>query len=251
MSGVASRLERLLVGSSAPGARSVWRPAPAIAATVGILAVSLVVGDLLAFLFLRTYGGARDGTAAMGLLVFPQAIAVLATLALARLRQPLSETLPIGPPVAGVGSVVLSFSVLAAALTVVAALLQRIGEYDVFGDLRPFVALARSDPVWPLMLAAAIGAPLAEELVFRGFLLPALARSHVLGFTGAAVVSSLAWSALHFTYSWTGLAAVFAIGIYLSIVLWRTGSIWTCIACHSLYNFSLLLAIRYIDLPPA
>lgn len=46
---------------------------------------------------------------------------------------------------------------------------------DFTQDLRPFADLARSPAAWLAGLVVAVGAPLSEELLFRGFLLPALA----------------------------------------------------------------------------
>ena len=60
---------------------------------------------------------------------------------------------------------------------------------DLYADLRPFVALVRG-PDWPLAAAViGIGAPLSEELLFRGFLLSALAGTR-LGFWGAALIAT-------------------------------------------------------------
>ena len=53
---------------------------------------------------------------------------------------------------------------------------------DMYADLRPFVRLFGDQ--WVLaLLVVGLGAPLSEELLFRGFLLSALARSR-LGFAG-------------------------------------------------------------------
>ena len=49
-----------------------------------------------------------------------------------------------------------------------------------------------------LAFPACIGAPLAEELVFRGQLFAALARSRA-GFSGATLITSALWSLLHIT----------------------------------------------------
>ena len=52
--------------------------------------------------------------------------------------------------------------------------------HDMYADLRPFVRLFGEH--WLLaLLVVGVGAPLSEELLFRGFLLSALARSR-LGF---------------------------------------------------------------------
>ena len=55
----------------------------------------------------------------------------------------------------------------------------------MYADLRPFVQLVRRAGLALALLVVGIGAPLSEELLFRGFLLSALARTR-LGFWGAA-----------------------------------------------------------------
>jgi membrane protease YdiL (CAAX protease family) len=43
---------------------------------------------------------------------------------------------------------------------------------------------------------------------------------------------------------------VFSIGLLLSWLLWRTGSLWVTIFCHGLYNSLVVLVLRLIELPP-
>ena len=58
----------------------------------------------------------------------------------------------------------------------------------MYADLRPFVQLFGER--WVLaLLVVGIGAPLSEELLFRGFLLSALAGSRV-GFWGGALITT-------------------------------------------------------------
>jgi membrane protease YdiL (CAAX protease family) len=122
--------------------------------------------------------------------------------------------------------------------------------HDMLTDLRQFIGLVRGAD-WPLTTAVVgIGAPLSEEFLFRGFLLGALAQTR-LGFWGAALVSTLLWAGLHAGYSTIGLAEVFAIGLFLSWLLWRTGSLRVVIFCHALYNGLILLALRLVDVPAA
>ena len=102
-------------------------------------------------------------------------------------------------------------------------------------DLRPFADLARSPMVWLGGVVVAIGAPLSEELTFRGFLLPALAKARH-GFTGAALITTVGWTALHIGYSMTGLIEVFLIGLYFCWLMWRFSNLWLTIALHALYN---------------
>jgi membrane protease YdiL (CAAX protease family) len=118
----------------------------------------------------------------------------------------------------------------------------------MFNDLRPFVQFINNGD-WVLALAVVgVGAPLAEELLFRGFLLSALARSR-LGFWGAALVCSGLWTALHVGYSLAGVIEVFLIGIYFSWLLWRTGSLRVALFCHALYNSLIVLVLLNVPLP--
>jgi hypothetical protein len=106
-------------------------------------------------------------------------------------------------------------------------------------------------PNWGLAAAViGIGAPLSEELLFRGFLLSALAQSRT-GFWWAAIVSSALWTALHVGYSAVGILEVFVIGLFFSWLLWRTGSLRVAIFCHAVYNSLIVLALRFVDLPTA
>jgi membrane protease YdiL (CAAX protease family) len=119
---------------------------------------------------------------------------------------------------------------------------------EMFNDLRPFVQFINNGD-WILALAVVgVGAPLAEELLFRGFLLSALARSR-LGFWGAALVCSGLWTALHVGYSLAGVIEVFLIGIYFSWLLWRTGSLRVALFCHALYNSLIVLVLLNVPLP--
>jgi membrane protease YdiL (CAAX protease family) len=141
----------------------------------------------------------------------------------------------------------LAMAALQSLLAMVQHLLLR---HDLLTDLRPFVDLV-TGPSWPLAAAVlAIGAPLSEELLFRGFLFGALAQSR-LGATGAALVSSAGWAALHAGYSLVGLAEVFIIGLLFAWLLWRTGSLRVTIFCHAVYNGLIVLALLLVGLPAA
>jgi len=96
-------------------------------------------------------------------------------------------------------------------------------------------------------LALVVGAPVSEEILFRGFLLSALAQSR-LGFFGAAMVTTLAWTILHAGYSGIGLIEVFLAGLLFSWLLWRTGSLWVPLVCHGIYNGVVTIAILVLPL---
>src|SRR5262245_60819149 len=133
------------------------------------------------------------------------------------------------------------------AQAIVSAVQYALLPQDLYADLRPLLQLLSAE--WALALAVVgLGAPLSEELLFRGFLLSALARSR-LGFARGALVTTSLWTALHAGYSLAGILEVFTIGLFFSWLLWRTGSLRVPIVCHALYNALIVLVLRYVPLP--
>ena len=102
-------------------------------------------------------------------------------------------------------------------------------------DLAPIRKMIDAAPLWLAFITLAIGAPLSEELLFRGYLLHRLMQTR-LGFWGGALIANTGWTMLHFDYSWLSLADVFLAGLLFSWALWKTRSIWVPIAFHALYN---------------
>ncbi|MFN0217992.1 MAG: lysostaphin resistance A-like protein [Hyphomicrobium sp.] len=111
----------------------------------------------------------------------------------------------------------------------------------IANDVRPFAAMIQSN-AWPLLaLAAVVGAPITEELAFRGFAYGVIAASPA-GPRAAAVATAAMWAALHASYSIYGLVAIFGIGLYLAWLRQATGSLVPSIVCHGLYN-GLIVAV--------
>lgn len=239
----------LLRGAPAYQASTPWGAGTGMLATAVIVALSLLgAALLLRLLGVAGAGGPEEAALNVRAVAASQALMVTLTLLASTLfGGRVREVLALHEAPAGWRSYAGALLALAVLQLVLAAVLHAI-RHDMGTDLRPFVGLVRS-PQWPLAAAVVgIGAPLSEELLFRGFLLSALAQTR-LGFRGAAVVSTLAWAALHAGYSALGLAEVFAIGLFFSWLLWRTGSLWVPIFCHALYNSLILLALRFVDLP--
>lgn len=85
-------------------------------------------------------------------------------------------------------------------------------------------------------------APLMEELLFRGFLYPALARW--TGATASLIITASAFTLLHgaqLGYSWAPLLLIFVVGLTLTVTRMRTNSVAICVVVHMTYNFVLLL----------
>ena len=96
-----------------------------------------------------------------------------------------------------------------------------------------------------LIFVVAVVAPVSEEFAFRGFLFTALVKTRV-GFIGAAMLTSAAWTMLHYAYAWEILLVLFVFGCLLAYLVWHTGSIWTGIFVHGVNNFisAIVLALR-------
>jgi hypothetical protein len=88
----------------------------------------------------------------------------------------------------------------------------------------------------PFLIATlVIAAPVGEELVFRGFLYRGWAASR-LGPAGAIVLISLLWSAIHLQYDLFQIAQIFAGGLLLGYLRWRSGSTLLTIVLHAVMN---------------
>lgn len=94
-----------------------------------------------------------------------------------------------------------------------------------------------------LFFALGVGlAPLAEELFFRGLLLPLLVRRW--GPLPGLLVSALLFAVLHADLGSLPALAIFAVGLTLACA--RTGSLWVAVLMHALFNaanMALLLAL--------
>lgn len=99
-----------------------------------------------------------------------------------------------------------------------------------------------------MAVAAVLVAPVCEEIVFRGFLYPAVKR-----FTGtwpAAIFSALVFAAAHANLP--ALLPLFLFGLVLVFLYEKTGSLWAPVAVHFCFNGSTVLIqalARYYNLP--
>ncbi|MEI8095489.1 MAG: CPBP family intramembrane glutamic endopeptidase [Spirochaetales bacterium] len=88
-----------------------------------------------------------------------------------------------------------------------------------------------SQPV-PLLVALMLVAPLTEESLFRGLMLPPLVRRY--GSWAAVLWTSLLFGLMHLN-PWQGVPAVFA-GVYLGWLRLKTGGLAWPLAAHALFN---------------
>jgi membrane protease YdiL (CAAX protease family) len=97
-----------------------------------------------------------------------------------------------------------------------------------------------------LIVGIVVVAPVSEEILFRGFLLPGWATSW-LGRTGAIVLTSAIWTALHTQYNWIILVDIFCIGLWLGWLRLKTGSTLLTIITHAFQNFAAVIQIVILD----
>ncbi|HEX3377785.1 MAG TPA: CPBP family intramembrane glutamic endopeptidase [Candidatus Acidoferrales bacterium] len=82
--------------------------------------------------------------------------------------------------------------------------------------------------------------PFMEELFFRGFLYPVLARR--TGVAVAILLTGVAFAAIHAVqlgFSWGAVLIIFLVGITLTAVRAMTGSVGASFLVHVSYNFTL------------
>jgi membrane protease YdiL (CAAX protease family) len=102
-----------------------------------------------------------------------------------------------------------------------------------------------SSTLWLLVIALVVAAPLAEELVFRGFMFRGLAASRV-GVRGAILIPSAIWAVMHIQYSAFYLVHIFVIGLLLGWLRWRSGSTALTMFLHAIINLTSLIQVAFI-----
>jgi len=103
------------------------------------------------------------------------------------------------------------------------------------------LVLTRSQPLTLICFAltAVVIAPLFEETLFRGVLLPVLGQR--IGPVAGVVVSALVFAIAHLSLS--ELAPLFLLGVGLGWIRWRSGRLAPSVLMHALWN-----GITFIDL---
>jgi hypothetical protein len=112
-----------------------------------------------------------------------------------------------------------------------------------YGGSNPLLPVALEGQSWVtialLFLTASVAAPIFEELMFRGFMLPSLTR--YLPVWGAIAVSSLLFAIAHLSLS--EVLPLTTLGIILGVVYTRSRNLFSSIILHSLWNTGTLLSL--------
>lgn len=134
------------------------------------------------------------------------------------------------------------FVAIGLAMQVVFLLLAR---FLPFPKETPFDALLRRPAAVVLIAVFAVTlGPLMEELFFRGFFYPVLARRFGMG-TGISV-SALGFGLMHaaqYGYSWASVLLIFLVGVVLGVVRARKDSVAAGFLVHAGYNSTIILML--------
>jgi hypothetical protein len=255
--------EPLTQGPAAYAPNSGWPAWSVLPAAAGIFVLAMLIGGGASFVYGMLSGGymispqgggATSPRVMMQLAVFviglQVGIIVLTLLAGGLTAARRAGTLALVPPAGGWGVIALALLPLFVITALWTAALLFLRPTAVYQDLRPFQELMQGDAIWIVLPVICLGAPLSEELLFRGFLFSGLAKSR-LGLVGTALLTTILWTALHAGYSAFGMIEVLGIGLYFSWLLVRTGSLWVTIACHAIYNSVVALCLLLVKLPAA
>jgi membrane protease YdiL (CAAX protease family) len=180
----------------------------------------------------------------VALFAFQLVTVLLAFAASAFLRRGGEPLLSFRMPEGGIRTLLLATVSLIVLATIYGALVYGFDRNAFRHDLRPFAEMMKSRTWWLVLIAAGIGAPLAEECLFRGLLFGGLKQTPV-GVSGAALITAVTWAALHANYSAYGLTAITLIGLSLAFVRERTGTLLTSIVCHGAYNSLIVLVLVF------
>jgi uncharacterized protein len=108
--------------------------------------------------------------------------------------------------------------------------------------LGPVATLMRSN-LWLVLLAGGVLAAIVEEIIYRGALSRTLEASR-LGWFGGALLASLLWAGMHVYYPLAMQGMLVVLGVALSYVRHRTGSIYPGMVWHIVNNVVGLIALR-------
>jgi hypothetical protein len=124
-----------------------------------------------------------------------------------------------------------------ATLSVVMGTLWIVGAYHIEGLALSGAAALRYAGLWAVMF---LFVGLLEEFAIRGYPLYTLASG--MGFWSAALLTSALFVAGHIDNpgeTWLGLTFVFVDGIFLCLMLWRTGNLWFAVGTHASWDWGL------------
>jgi membrane protease YdiL (CAAX protease family) len=227
-----------------------WSPLAAFGLSIGLLVVQLALATGIAIVGHRLVSGPpaplSPATIAVAAIVASCVVAAFAVYLIAA-RADRADVL--GAPRGGIATLILVPLVFAAAAysyqLIKAGIATRpaasSGRSVTDGD----VALL-ADGTWLLFVSAVVVAPVMEELIFRGLMLPGLTRSR-LRFVGATLITSVLFTLWHpgGAQKFTSFAVLLdwhlLMALGLCVTWWLTRSVWPCVLAHAASNLAVLI----------
>lgn len=221
-------------------ARSIDRPPwPAWYGPVGLLAALFIalLGAVFLGVFAESAGGDAEGPATLRLATLVQDVAFVAVALwlAARVARPRPEHFGLrqAPLWRSVGWTVVG---AVAFITFAALYAAVIGTPEEQTTLEDLGAEDSTDTIVFVGVMVIVIAPFVEEFFFRGFVYGALrTRFAVLP---AALLGGAIFGALHLPTGAEAVPPLIALGVMLSLVYERTGSLWPVIVLHALNNWA-------------
>jgi len=119
-------------------------------------------------------------------------------------------------------------------------------------QMEDFLKIRNWYDVYVNVIVIALLPAICEELFFRGALQRVvihLTRNPLVGI----IISAILFSALHLQFA--GFLPRMFLGIVLGILYWYSGSLWTCILAHFVFNGTQVLMVsyapKYINVSPS
>jgi membrane protease YdiL (CAAX protease family) len=97
-----------------------------------------------------------------------------------------------------------------------------------------------------MSLVTVIGAPVSEEIIFRGYIYPATKR--LSGSPCAVLFSGALFAVVHLNLA--ALLPLFVLGMLLAVLYEATGSLWMPIAVHLVFNLGTVVMQQLMRLNP-
>jgi len=235
---------KLLSGPPAYRRIAPWRPISIVGTAVVLLVVAVIWANIYSSMHELKKPEIDDTFVALTLIFTPiqQLIMIgLAVWAAYAHGGDVVDALALRAPAQGWRAYVGCIGLYLLAVIVMGAALHYLQPGSNDADTDPFKKLLTSPYAWAAMLLVGVGAPLSEELLFRGYLFRWIAQTP-LGVVGAAVGSSAFFSLMH-SYSVIGMTQVFVIGMIFSWILVRTGSLRVTMLIHAIYNSVLAVLL--------
>lgn len=218
--------------ASVAGAWTDWDALPALAQST-LLGLGANVGSLAWLLAILVLAGVRRSAPGLG------------------------HVAPIAPPARAPAvlslalvfvSSLLAWPVWTALGGIVTLIQERLGSRAPTLGHEVLDAMVHSSDQWwraASMLLALVGAPVVEELAYRGFLQQGIKRLRfsrtVAVLCTSAVFALMHWSVLPAHAQASGLTVLFTVSVLWGWMYERTGRLWTCMLGHALFNLANLL----------